>query len=710
MPYKLKYFLILLICVSAQSAFAQLGQRLNPNAPPGQQQQQQPANFNDTARTGANKQLTADQELDTVRKHEEEARDSVIFTSKFIKVTNESLLRDSTQVFPIDTGLTNFENYSPLYQPGDPKISLGHLGLDARDLLFTPSKTIGFDAGLHTLDIYLLTPADINYYKARVPYTVLTLFTGGTKEQLFKVLHTQNIKPNWNVGFDMNFLGSRGYYGNTLIAQNVSNLNAALFTWYESLNKRYNLLANVSLNNIKAPETGSIVQDDIFTNPPQLLDKTNLPVKLPSTFENWKDHGFYIKQFYYIGHIDSLKKGHSTTSSDSSKILPTERVAYTFNYNVRSYNFLQNDIDTYGVFPDYNYSSNRSRDSLTVTHYQNDFSYSFYLRSKSSKIVKNEVKLDVGLTQDIYSYTQSVSDSVVNQYGAKVVHPDNLQKNSFQDITLKGRVSYRFSDKAAFEGNVNQIAQGRDFGDFLYDFKLMLAGNNKAGKIILEAYTQSSAPPLVYTSWISNHYIFHNNFSNQKTNSASFNYINNDLQLDLKAEYFLISDYLYFTADPGGIDAYPTQLAHDINLLKVTLTKNLAWRRWHFDNTLVYQKSDYQNTLRTPALYTYSSLYYSKLLFNVLNSNIGIDVRYNTPYDAPSYAVGLGEFYNGPNITFSSYPKATVFIKATLYRTNLFVMYDYADQGLFQKGFYTVNRYPMEDAQLKFGVSWTFYN
>ena len=82
--------------------------------------------------------LTGDQEIDTLRKQEEHARDSVIFTSKFIKVTNEVLLRDSTQIFPIDTGLTNFENYSPLYQPGDPKISLGHLGLDARDLLFQP--------------------------------------------------------------------------------------------------------------------------------------------------------------------------------------------------------------------------------------------------------------------------------------------------------------------------------------------------------------------------------------------------------------------------------------------------------------------------------------------------------------------------------------------------------------------------------------------
>jgi hypothetical protein len=98
------------------------------------------------------------------------------------------------------------------------------------------------------------------------------------------------------------------------------------------------------------------------------------------------------------------------------------------------------------------------------------------------------------------------------------------------------------------------------------------------------------------------------------------------------------------------------------------------------------------------------------MYFDVLNTSIGIDVRYNTTYVAPSYAPGLGQFYNGPNVTFSSYPVATVFLKATLQRTNFFIMYDYANQGLLSKGYYTVYKYPQQDHLLKFGVSWAFYN
>lgn len=704
MPARLKYLFLLLICLSAGAAYAQYPQQYNPQNP-----QQRQYGFGDTARNRT-QQLTTDQEIDTLRKKEQHARDSVVFNSKFIRVTNELLLRDSTQTFPLDTGLENFENYNVLYQPLHPYIGLGNTGLAARPLLFEPSKTIGFDIGLHALDPYLLLPENLNYYNARAPYTVLQLFTGGGSiENIFRAMHTQNVKPNWNVGFNMNFTGSRGTYSSqNVLGQNVSDVSAAIFTWYQSKNKRYNLLANAYLNNLKAPETGGLASqyNNIFTSTSYNLIKTNAQVKLPNTFENWKDNGIYIKQFYYIGHIDTVGKGRSI-----SKILPTQQVAYTLQYNKRTYEFLQNDYDTAHVFPNYYYSANHSRDSLSVMHLQNDFAYSFYLRTKAAKSVKNEIKLDLGLTQDLYHYAGYVSDSTLNQNGAKVKQfALKMNPTTINDVTAKGKLSYRFSDKAELQANVNQIIEGRDFGDFLYEGKLMLSAGNKAGRIILDAYSQSSNPALIYTNWSTNHYHFENDFHNQKINSASFEYVNDALRFDLKAEYFLINDYLYFNAPEGGTDAEPTQLSNSINLLKVTLSKKLTWHRWHFDNSIVYQKTDYQSTLRTPQAYTYTSLYYGKLLFNVLNANIGIDVRYNTPYVAPSYAVGLGEFYNGPNITFPSYPVATFFIKATLLHTNFFIMYDYINQGLQSQGYYTVNRYPMPDHLLKFGVSWAFYN
>jgi hypothetical protein len=639
------------------------------------------------------KSLTQDQMLDTLRKQQQHKKDSVIFTSKFIRVTNERLLNDSTQVFPLDTALTNFENYSVLYQIHTPKIGLGNLGLAERSMLFEPDKTIGFDVGIHTFDAYLLHPEDIQYYRARTPFTSLYLVSGGLIEQVFKVVHTQNITPQWNFGVNFNRIGSTGLYAR----QHADHLGAAFFSWYESKDKRYNLLANLIFNTLKAPENGSITNDGIYTatNGGTSFDPSTVPVRLQNSRENFRDNGFYLKQFYYLGRVDS---SGTTTGNEQSKVLPTQRVAYTFYYNVRKYKFLQDEPDPFKIFPDTYFDQNVSRDSLSLLHFQNEVSYSFYLRGKSVSFVKNEVKLDLGLRHDYYSYSQFVRDTLI---ATGLPQLDQKQKTSFQDITLKAKLSYRFSNRLGLDADFQQITVGHDAGDYLYDASINLSGGSKVGRIIIEAYTQNSTPPLLYTHWVSNHFIWSNNFKNVKTTSASFSYINDKLQFNIKAEYFLINNYLYFgAASNGGVDASPMQVVSPINLLKISVGKNLQFGRFHFDNFAVYQKTDYQSTLRTPEVYTYSSLY----------TNIGINVRYNTPYVAPSYAPGIAQFYNGPSVKFSSYPVGTAFIKATLKRTNLFLQYDYFNQGWLSKGYYSVNRYPMPDAILKFGVLWNFYD
>src|SRR5690606_30136884 len=114
------------------------------------------------------------------------------------------------QTLPLDTSLRGIQNYSPLAQPRRPTINTGNLGLAARDMLFQPLKTIGFDPGFHALDIYAMTHDDVIYYKARTPFSSLYYVSGG--EQILQVTHSQNIKPNWNFGANYNRITSNGSY------------------------------------------------------------------------------------------------------------------------------------------------------------------------------------------------------------------------------------------------------------------------------------------------------------------------------------------------------------------------------------------------------------------------------------------------------------------------------------------------------------------
>ncbi|HEY1023775.1 MAG TPA: putative porin [Sphingobacteriaceae bacterium] len=629
-------------------------------------------------------------ELDSLRKLEEEGRDTLIVNSKFIRYTTLRLLKDSTVTRPIDTTLQNFQLYNPLYQPKRPTIGLGSTGLAARDMLFTPRKTIGFDAGFHALDYYLLGQEDIRYYRARSPFTQLYYVNGSRKEQIFKVTHSQNIKPNWNIGANYFRIGSEGFYRN----QRADHLNAALFTWYESNNKRYNLQANAIYNTLKAGENGSV--------PDSLLDNTDLKSNALATRlqsggddrprQEWRGKKFFLRQSYFIGRIDSIVR-----DTFGTKVLPTQRVSHSISYSSNNYKFFKNEVDTGDAAFPHNITADSialTKDSTLVKHLANEFSYSFYLRGRSVSFIKNEMKLDLRLQHDLYWYRQL-----------------NYETN-FQNITAKAGLGYRFSDRVNIDGDLEQIVQGRDAGDYLYEANTNFLLSRSVGRIVLGAYLQNQSPAKMFERVNYQYHVWDRSFQKTKINNLSFMYENPKVQFGAKAEYFRVANHLYYQETAAdSLQIEPAQFDRDINLLKISASKRSRFGKFHLENYLVYQKTDFQSVLRTPEIYTYNSFYYASRWFNVLAVNIGFDLWYHTPFKAPAYAINVSQFYNdNEGVEYESHPMVDVWVKATLKRTNLFLKYDYANQGLFANRFYTVSRYPMQDRLLKLGVQWNFYN
>ncbi len=641
---------------------------------------------------GANKKIE-----DSLRSVLDGEKDSLVFTSKFIRYTTLKLIKDSTQTLAIDTSLVGIQNFSVLNQPRRPTVGIGVLGLAAMPLLFEPTKSIGFDAGFHALDFYTLNNEDVKFYRARSPFSSLYYVNAGEKEQVLKLIHTQNIKKNWNFGANFNRIGANGFYSH----QRGDDLNASIFTWYESKNKRYNLFYDMVFNTLKAQENGSIVKDSIYTvNNGQLVDKLAEAVRLNSAKQLWRKNSISIKQSYFVGRIDT------TSASNSQNILPTNKITHTLTYTKNQYSFKKDEIDQYGVLPlnPNSIDSVFTNDSTNVKHIQNEFIYSFFLRAKGNANIKNELKINAGIRHDFYQYAQ---------YGiSKDISYFYKNTSNFQNITLLGSAGYRFSNRIDINLDLQQIFQGRNAGDFFYEAKSNILLSNKAGRIILGAYIQNKSPEEIYSRYVGNHFDwdFRTQFDRTKTSNLSFNYSNDVLKFDAIANYYLITDYLYFKQVASN-SITPAQLGGNINLLKISLGKRFNFRGLHLDSYVVYQKTDNQSILRTPEIYTFNSVYTNWTLFKVLKTQVGFDVRYNTPYAAAGYSPAVSQFYNTTTAEkFSSKPVLDVWIKAGLKRANLFLKYDYANQGLFSKGYYTVNRYPMPDRLLKFGVTWNFYD
>jgi len=635
-----------------------------------------------------------DKELDSLRKKEESGRDSVVFNSKYIRYTTYKLTKDSIRTVPIDTGLTGIQNFSLIVQPRKPMVGTGLLGLPATSLLFDPVKTIGFDAGFHSLELYALDHDDIKFYRARTPFTSLYYVSGGDKEQILKITHTQNIKPNWNIGASFNRIGSNGDYTH----QRGDDLNGVFFTWYQSPNKRYNLWVDAIFNTMKAEENGSIVKADIFEPTNQtLVDKKAEPTQLTTARQLWRKNTIMVKQSYFVGRIDS------TGNAAAQNVLPTNRITHTFKYDNNSYTFRKDEIDTYNVFPASSVDATFTNDSTNVKHVQNEFIYSFFFRAKGNSIIKNELKIDAGIRHDVYNYQQTGKYRDLTDFYAHT--------SSFQNLTLLGSLGYRFSNRVDLNVDVQQIFQGEQIGDFLYEAKSNVLLSNSAGRVVLGAYLQNKSPEEIYSRYYGNHYNWNlvSTLDRTKIVNLSFNYLNEKFKIDASANYYLITNYLYFIKN-GTSGIIPAQETGSISLIKLSLGKKFTFRSWHLDSYVVYQKTDYTSVLRTPEVYTFNSFYKEQTFFKRLKTQIGFDVRYNTTYLSTFYSPAGSQFYNGGDDKLGSKPVVDVWVKAGLRRANLFLKYDYANQGLFNAGFYTVNRYPMPDRLLKFGVSWNFYD
>lgn len=629
-------------------------------------------------------------ELDSLRKKLDGGEDSVIFTSKYIRYTTLRLTKDSIQTLPLDTSLRNFQNFSPIAQPRRPTIGTGNLGLAAKPLLFEPQRSIGFDAGFHTLDNYALNHEDVIYYQARTPFSNLYYMGAGQAEQIFKVTHAQNITKNWSIGANYFRIGSDGLYNH----QRGDHLNGAVVSWYQSPNKRYNVWVNGVFNTLKAEENGGL--NFVANNTGGQVTKDALVVNLKTARQISRKNSILLKQTYFIGRIDTVPQ------EVMKKVLPTNKVSYTLAYNNESFSFLKEEEDDHSIIPEGLIDLVNTHDSTHVKHLQNEFIYSFFLRGKSASFIKNELKVDVGIRHDYYKYTQLAKYADLTDY--------YNYSSSFQNATLLGALGYRFSNRVDLNVDVQQIFQGEQIGDFLYEAKSNLLLSKSAGRIVMGAYIQNKSPEEIYNRYFGNHYNWVNDFNRTKTLNFSFNYLNDKYRFDAGAQYFLINDHLYF-GQQDSVTIAPMQLGGSINLLKITLGKKLSFGKFNLDSYVVYQKSSRTSILRTPEFYTFNSFYVNQTFFKFLKTDIGFDIRYNTPYESYAYSPAASQFYI-PNdaLELKTEPIVDVWVRASLRKANLFVKYDYVNQGLLSKEYATVKGYLMPDRMLKFGVSWNFYD
>ncbi|HLO79620.1 MAG TPA: putative porin [Chitinophagaceae bacterium] len=580
-------------------------------------------------------------------------------------------------------------------------ITLGNNGTATRSLLFMPNLKAGFDAGFHAFDPYAFQFSDTRFMTTNKPFTRLTYLLGSRAEQHIGIMHTQNITPDWNAGFEYRLINAPGFYN----SQNTNHKSFRINSNYTSKDRRYNAFVIYISNSLQSSENGGIESDTFLLNKNTAYnDLYNIPTNLArvptvsrnffnvalATGNKYTGAGFLLRQQYDFGKKDS-------TVMDSTVLrffLPRLRVEHTIRYDGMKYRFydVQGIEDT--AFYQVNYGIKTIPDTVQyLDKYKelyNDFSIiQFPDASNPLQFLK------VGAS--ISNYTAIIGDNRDNFFDTKL-HGEyrNRTKNRRWDMLLYGEF----------------YVAGRNAGN--YDFQASLKSflGRKWGYLEIGGRNVNRSPSYVYRYQTSFPMAFDAGLNDENTFHLFGNVNNPLLRLKLSADLMLISNYVYLT------EFYKVNQASSIfNMLRLGLNKEFRLKKnwkWYLD---IYLQTLTGNApVNVPLVYARNRFAYEGSVFRNLKLSTGFDIRYHSNYKTANYSPLLGQFFYQEQYQVSTRPDIAAYVNFRIRNFTGFTRLENLNSLTFINGFGFKNNnvetplYPYPGLLMRLGVIWDMVN
>ncbi len=611
---------------------------------------------------------------------------------------------DSSRLYQFDSSLYDFTYRFPV----PPSFyTLGNLGNAANNYLFSPILKSGWDPGFHAFDIYKFSLHETRLYNTTRPYSELGYVLGSKSEQMINLIHSQNIKPYWNVAFQYRLINSPGFLQN----HNANHNNYRLNSWYQSPNKRYSNFFVLVANTLNSSENGGIRNDIPYLDSSAFKDRSGIPVKLGAptvnstnffttrvgTGNKYRETEIFLRQQYDIGQKDSLVMDTVVIPL----FYPRLRLEHSIKYGQYRYRFEDNSPDSFY------YASNYQIDTTAIFFLQdswkellNDFSfYTFPDRKNPQQYLKLGASIqNLSGSFDSSGSASSWSKKYYNFFGHAEYR--NRSKNQKWDIEAFGSLYFA----------------GLNAGDYEAYISLKRLVSKKAGSLQIGFRNTNRTPSFVFNTssafWKEPGTISFNK-ENLTTLFASIE--QPGLQLRLTGQYTLISNYTYFSnynkrSQETGI----------FNILQIGAEKvtNLS-RRWILRSWLVFQQKAGSSPINIPLLFTRNMIgYEGNLGFKNLNTAFGLELKYHTNFRPNGYSPLMGQFFVQDNqLITRNLPEISAYVH---FRIKTFTAYVRAENlnslriSGSNSGFTNNNLvapdYPSPGLLIRVGIFWTFVN
>jgi len=618
--------------------------------------------------------------------HRDDAKDSISIGFKFL---------DSIRNNKLDSSINDFYNY--FIVPAAQQY-LGNNGSPGYSLIYTPFLKPGWDAGFHAFDAYRLTLENTRFFKTNKPFSQMGYQLASGKEQMIKLLHTQNPRPNLNFGFEYRLISAPGFF----VTQNTNLNNYRLFSNYQGKRKRYAAFFTLLANTFKASENGGMKNDSLLDDK-DFSKRFTIPVNLggdatiqPNPFKSsvstgniYKEATFFVRQTYDIGKKDSVEVNDSTTEY---VFYPKLRFQHSFSYNSYSYQFKDIVADSSIYQQWYDTTLKKKRDTLMVIDQwkivTNDFSLIQFPDTKNAAQfllagarLENLKGIFAGGDKNFYNI---------------VLHGEyrNKTRNRLWDILAKGEF----------------YLNGINSGDYSAFATLSRTLNKKLGSVRLLFNNVNRSPSFIYTGYSS--FNFGNGGDYKKENITVLKASAENPYFNISFTNYLLTNYLYFT------DYYHTaQYDRLINLIQATVSKKIPLsRRWNWYTEITLQQTDGAAPIKVPFVFTRNRLAYEGVFYKNLNLSAGIDFRYYTSYNAYNYSPVMGQFVRQDTVATKNRPDVSGFLH---FRIKSFTAYlrlenlnaiDFSNGFGFTKNNFAAPHYVYQGLIFRFGILWNFVN
>ncbi|MBC7890547.1 MAG: hypothetical protein H7Z13_21960 [Ferruginibacter sp.] len=668
--YKIVFTFLLLMVL--QPAFAQMPRNIDP-------------------RNRENREVKSPGDTSSKRdnlgfEQRDDAKDSITISFRYL---------DSIRSVQLDTSINDFYKY--FSEPAAAQY-LGNNGAAAYSLIFAPFVKPGWDAGFHAFDLYRFTLENSRFFKTTKPFTQMGYQLASGKEQMIKILHTQNPRPNLNFGFEYRLISAPGFF----VTQNTNHNNYRLFSNYQGKRKRYAAYFMLLGNTVKNSENGGIKNDSLLTDK-DFSRRFTIPVNLggdaaiqPNPFKSsvstgniYKEFTFFLRQSYDIGKKDSIAVNDSTTEY---LFYPKLRFQHTFTYNTYSYQFKDIVADSALYQRWYDTTLRRNTDSLIVTDrwkvVTNDFSLVQFPDTKNAaQFVSAGARLE--------NMTGTFAGGNKTYYNI-VLHGEyrNKTRNRLWDIQAKG----------------DFYLAGFNNADYSVYATLSRYLNKKLGDVRVSFNNVNRSPSYIYD--VNSSFNFGNAGDYKKENITSIKASADNPFISLAVANYLLTNYVYFTG------YYKTaQYGKLINLIQASASKKIRLsKRWSWYADITLQQVDGAAPVKVPFIFTRNRLAYEGVLFKNLNLSTGLEFRYYTPYKAYNYSPLMGQFMPQDTMTIKNRPDISGFLhfrikKFTAYlRAENINAVDFSNGFTFTKNNFAAPHYVYPGFVFRFGILWNFVN